>query len=380
MEQKIIIKKIKKRRRFFAFVFFLLLCFFLCFFVFQKKNYSITYQVHDFQVEERYSKEKNSYDFLISKNDQVYFTVQLNRHFSSKKIIYDIQEFTTETETCIQLSSNKIRFYPLCRKDNEQISVHLISEEMRSKLNYPLTSFGENVSIDAYNIHISNYLYHDFYIWNYHGFYHLSNQGSEEISLFQKDIYSPNLITQVDHYLFVPDYDANYYFEKVYLLNMETGNIETWELPEQIYFDSIVLGVYENDLYLVDKHEKKEWKINVISKKIEQVGSESKGGITYQNGFINVTMNRLIYQDSLFEGVLPIKYLIDDGLYYLYDDMKIKFLDDAPSYLVSYNEDWVYYLKGDSLYANSLEYGEILLMKYFEWNFNYSNVLFLNYK
>ena len=60
--------------------------------------------------------------------------------------------------------------------------------------------------------------------------------------------------------------------------------------------------------------------------------------------------------------------------------MKIKFLDDAPSYLVSYNEDWVYYLKGDSLYANSLEYGEILLMKYFEWNFNYSNVLFLNYK
>lgn len=380
MDQKIIIKKIKKRRRFFAFCFFLFICFLICFFAFQKKDYFITYQIQDFQVEERYYKEKNYYDFLISKNDQVYFTVQLNRYFSSKKIIYDIQEFTTDTETCIQLSSNKIRFLPLCRKNNEQISVHLVSEEMLEKLNYQVPSFGETVSIDAYNIHVSNYLYHDFYIWNYHGFYHLSNNGTEEISLFQKDIYSPSLITQVDRFLFIPDYDANYYFEKVYLLDMATGNIETWKLSEQIYFDSIVLGIYEDDLYLVDKHEKKEWKINVSSKKLEQVGSESQGGVTYQNEFVNVTMNRLLYQDSSFQGVFPITYLVENGLYYIYNDLKIKLLEEPPSHLITYNEDWIYYLKDDSLYAYSLEYGEILLMKYFEWNFNYSNVIFLYHK
>ena len=377
MDQKIIIKKIKKRRRFLVFCCFLFLCFIFCFFAFQKKDYSITYSIHDYQIVEKYFKEKNYYEFLVSKNEQTYFSIQLNQHFSSKKIIYEVEEFTTDTETCIQLHSNKIRFMPLCRKNDEQISIYLVSDEMKEKLGYTYSSFGENVSIDALNIHVSNYLYHNFYIWNYHGFYHLSNDGTEEISLFQKDIYSPSLIAQVGKYLFIPDYDANYYFEKVYLLDMTNGNIDTWNLSESIYFDSVILGVYDDELYLVDKHEKKEWRITPASKKIEQIGSENQGGITYQNGFIDVTMNRLLYQDSSFQGVLPISYLSDQGFYYVYNDFKIKLLEEAPSYVISYNEDWVYYLKNDSLYAYYLEYGEILLMKYFEWNFNYTNVVFL---
>mgnify|MGYP005804699941 FL=1 len=378
MAQSITIKKTKKRRRFIAFCGIICLCLIILFFVFQKKEYTITYQIEDFQVEETYHKEKNYYEFLITKNNQSYISVQLNRHFTSKKLIYNIDEFTTENETCIELSSNKIRFIPLCSRDNKQISVNLTSEEMRQKLNFEPSTFGEQTAEQVFNINVSNYLYHNFYIWNYKGFYHLSSNGSEEISLFQKDIYSPNLITQVGNYLFVPDYDAEYYFEKAYILNMENGNIETWELEDSIYFDSTVLGTYDNDLYLVDKHEKKEWKINVDKKTMEQVGSEAKGGITYESGFINVTMNRLIYQDSTFKGIYPISYSTQNGLEYVFDEYRIKLLEEIPKYIISYNEDWVYYLKEDTLYAYSLEYGEIPLMEYFEWNFNYSNVIFLN--
>ena len=369
--------KIKKRRRFVAFLILCLFCLFLFFFLIRKKEYTISYKIHDFEVTESYHKDQNYYSFFIKKNDQNYFDVKLDDHFAQQKLIYDIEEFSVDDEVCIQLNSNKIRFNPLCLKNNEQISFHLVSDTMKEKLSYKENIFEENLNETFSNISVSSYLYHTFYIWNYHGFYRLNSTTKEEISLFQKDIYSPSLITQVENILFIPDYEADYYFEKVYLLNMENGKVETWNLENPIYFDSIVLGVYENALYLVDKHEKKEWKIEVQDRKMEQVGSANNGGITYQNGFVDVSMNKLIYQDNFFTGVLPISYKIDQGFYYTFEDSQMLISKEAPTSIVSYTKDWVYYLRGDSLYAFSLDYGEIFLMKYFEWNFNSKNVIFI---
>ncbi len=377
MAEKHTISKIKKRRRLIVVLVFCIFCILFFFFLIRKKDYEITYKIHDFLITEAYHKDQNYYSFVLKKGDQSYFDVQLDTHFSQQKLIYDIEEFSSEDEVCIQLNSNKIRFNPLCLKNNEQISFHLISDAMKEKLSYKENVFEENVEENYSNISVSSYLYHTFYIWNYHGFYRLNQSTQEEISLFQKDIYSPNLITQVENILFIPDYETDYYFEKVYLLNMENGKVETWNLEEPIYFDSVVLGVYEDDLYLVDKHEKKEWKIDVSKRKMEQVGSESQGGITYQNGFVNVSMNKLIYQDNTFSGILPISYKLDQGLYYTYQENQMLITKEEPTSIVSYNKEWIYYLRDDSLYAYSLDYGEILLMQYFEWNFNSKNVIFV---
>ena len=377
MEKNRSVNKIKKRRRLIALFIIILIAFLIIFNFIRKKDYKINYQRNDYNIEETYNKEKNYYAFIISKNDVKYFTILSDKHFFTKKLIYDINEFNTDNESCIVINSNKAKFEPLCLNADGQISYHLVSEKMKEKINYNQEEFGQKINETYFNISVNNTIYKNFYIWNYHGFYRINKDTAEEISIFNKDIYSPSLTVQVDKYLFVPDYEADYYFNKAYIIDMTTGKLSSWNLDESIYFDSAVLGVYNDEFYLVDKHEKKEWKINISKRLIEQVGSESKGGITYQNGFIDVTMNKLLYQDNTFTGVLPINYVVENGLYLQFQDNKMKLINENPTSIIKYDEESIYYLKNDSLYAYFLDYGEIFLMNYFEWNFNNTNMIFI---
>ena len=81
----------------------------------------------DYHITENYEKEKDYYHFKIVKDDLSYTISLANQNFISKKLIKHIETFTVEDETCIKVTSNKLRFYPLCLKNNEQISYHLVS-------------------------------------------------------------------------------------------------------------------------------------------------------------------------------------------------------------------------------------------------------------
>ena len=158
---------------------------------------------------------------------------------------------------------------------------------------------------------------------------------------------------------------------------MKDGSYEEWQLKEKIYFDSVILGVYDKELYLVDKHEKKEWTINPSKKKIKLIAESNEKGLTYQNGFQKVMMTKLTTQDYYFTGFNVFEYQIDNGLYKSNLFGKEKILNESPKVIVGQKDDTVYYLKEDKLYMNSPFYGEVLLMSYFEWNFNYQNVIFI---
>ena len=371
------IKRIKKRRRFFAFLVLLFLIITIGYFLFRAKDYEITYEENGFSITEKYDKNKKLLSFKITKDNHEYFWLKTDTRFLAKHLIYQIEEFTTENETCLKISSNKLRFVPLCSSNNEQVSIELTSQEMQDKVGYKKAEFGQTEAKKAYNMEINNLLYHDFYIWNYRGFYHINSDTEEEISLFQKDIYTPNLITKVDNYLFIPDYDANYYFTKVFILNMENNKVITWNLDTPIYFDSAILGVYDNKIYLIDKHEKIEWEIDLKKQKMTKVSNNDTGKI-YDNGFKDVSLNSLLYQDMTFKGVQPYTYIIDNGLYYEALNKRIKISQNTPKTIVYYDDEWVYYLVDDILYASSFTYGETKILQYFEWNFNYQNVIFIN--
>lgn len=328
----------------------------------------------DYHITENFEKEKDYYHFKIVKDDLSYTISLANQNFISKKLIKHIETFTAEDETCIKVTSNKLRFYPLCLKNNEQISYHLVSEEMKKNFTY---SQKEQINDTYQNITIKDYNYQDYYIWNYHGFYHLSNEKKENITLFAKDIYEPKLLYQVDNFLFIPNYDNNYYFTSAYILNMKDGTYEEWSLKEKIYFDSVILGAHDKEIYLVDKHEKKEWTINPSKKKIKLIAESNEKGLTYQKGFQKVMMTKLTTQNYYFTGLNVFEYQIDNGLYKSNLFGKEKILMESPKVIVGQKDDTVYYLKDDKLYMNNPFYGEVLLMSYFEWNFNYQNVIFI---
>ena len=128
---------------------------------------------------------------------------------------------------------------------------------------------------------------------------------------------------------------------------------------------------------LYNKHEKIEWEIDLKKQKMTKVSNNDTGKI-YDNGFKDVSLNSLLYQDMTFKGVQPYTYIIDNGLYYEALNKRIKISQNTPKTIVYYDDEWVYYLVDDILYASSFTYGETKILQYFEWNFNYQNVIFIN--
>ena len=371
--------KIKQRRRLALLLIIILIIAPVLFFLFQRKDYTVTYSVNDYEITESYHKEEDYYSFIIKKGETEHFAIVYNQHFSSKKNIDQITEYQTETESCITISSNKVRIEPLCTKEETQISYHLVSDEMKEKLGVTSETKEDTILTTYNNINVYHYRNHNYYIWNYRGFYHINENTTENIQLFDKDIYNPTLITQVNDTLVIPDYNADYYFDKVILLDMNTGRTTTWTLETSIYFDSAVLGVYQGELYIIDKHEKTEWQLNIAKQKQERVGTEQKGGKIYDHEWTNVTMNRLLYQENTFKGTTILEYNIkEDGLYAIFDNHQMKIRESAPSKILSNTDNTVYYLVNDNVYSYNKEEGEKLLLNYFEWNFNSENVIFID--
>ena len=371
--------KIKQRRRLALLLIIILIIALVLFFLFRRKDYTVTYSVNDYEITESYHKEEDYYSFIIKKGETEHFAIVYNQHFSSKKNIDQITEYQTQTESCITISSNKVRIEPLCTKEETQISYHLVSDEMKEKLGVTSETKEDTILTTYNNINVYHYRNHNYYIWNYRGFYHINENTTENIQLFDKDIYNPTLITQVNDTLVIPDYNADYYFDKVILLDMNTGRTTTWTLETSIYFDSAVLGVYQGDLYIIDKHEKTEWQLNIAKQKQERVGTEQKGGKIYDHEWTNVTMNRLLYQENTFKGTTILEYNIkEDGLYAIFDNHQMKIRESAPSKILSNTDNTVYYLVNDNVYSYNKEEGEKLLLNYFEWNFNSENVIFID--
>ena len=179
----------------------------------------------------------------------------------------------------------------------------------------------------------------------------------------------------------IPDYKESYYFNQFYLLKLKDGSIKTWKLKDSLYFDGYYLGSYENSLFYVDKKKKVEWEILPKKKKMRKVGTEIKEGKILKDGeWEKISLNKLINNTYTFNKKEIYQYDIDNGLYISYFDCnaKKKISNQNVKEIVKIENDSIYYLADDSLYYYSEKTGEILMMCYFEWNFNYKNMIFIN--
>ncbi len=366
-------KDMKKNRRFYLLLFILTIISLFSYHFFKVKSYVKEYQKDNVSIMESYNKEQKNYLYRFNYSNEDYVIAIPKDYNWKRKLVKNIEVINNDNETCLKIISDDLSFYPLCRKNGEQISYLLTSEEMKKNFNIPIITYDE---VTKYNdITIYNYFYHNFYIWNYRGFDYLSNSNNEKITLFDKDVYDPKLIVKTNDYLFVPDYNSNYYFSKVYLINSLNGKVSTWNLKKNIYFDSNILGVINNEIYLLDKHENIEWKINLTKKSLEKIGTKNKNGLFYNNEWLKLSLNKII-EEQVFKGLKAINFYNDNGLKANILDNNIKLKNEDVELVGSTNEK-VYYLINDVLYEYSLAFGEVKLLSKFEWNFNNQNIIFI---
>ncbi len=320
---------------------FIVLLFIVFIFIYNKESsYEYKYEVYKYQILEQFDADKQMYTFEISDNNTNYQVVLNSEPINERELITNIKEVNN---SCIEIIG-KLEFYSVCSNGKDTyFNYEIIDSDI--KKTYEL--------IDVYNT-----LDKKFLIWNYDGFIYINDNKFEELNLFDKDTYTPQLFINVGDKLFVPDYSEKYYFSKFYLINYETGKYEDTVFNSEISFDSNFIS-YENDvLRIYDNKNTKAYDLNIANGDVKTIN-----GINYEESdYINSNNTNYynIKNNVLYFSYKEIKILLDDIL-----------IDD----IIYQNNDEVVFISESKLYYFSF-YNELtLLMENKEWQFNHLNLI-----
>ena len=358
----------KNNKKLYALIFILLLSFSLfLYFVFRPYNYKKKYVIQKYVITEEYNKKDKYYLFYIEYENITYPFIIESKYTRNRKLIKDIKVLNNENEKCILPISDEINFYPLC-SNKENIYTYKLAKNSKNFYEYKKET---NKNIDFKNIQIRKINNFNYLLYNYKGFYLINKSTKKTIELFDKDVYTINLIYQLDNFILIADYNENYYYSKLYLINILNGKVKEINSEYDISFESRFLGDYNKHVYLLDTKEKKEYKINIKKETIEN--------IEYQM-LVNNKIEKVKYKELQEFNIANKKYsylLKNNILYHKIDDIEIQITDKSVDKVISSTKDSVYYLSEENLYMyNNIE-GEVLLITNFEWNFNNTNMIFL---
>lgn len=373
--------KLKKSAIKFLALFFLLLIVLLVsiFSLFESKSYSVEYNIDTYEISENYDNKEKFFYYEITSNELTYNFIFYSDYQKEKKLIKDIKEYKDNNYTCLTIKSSFINSYPLCSYKNTLIDYHLVSDKLKEKL----SDYYKNIKIEnkKYNNYQLYNLDNKILVWSYKGFNYLNKNDFEFIKIFNKDVYEIPLATKLNNYLFIPDYEQEHNFDKVYILNLENMKLEEWKLKYKISFDSYILGTNDKSIYLIDNKNKIEYELVPHKQKMRIIATKNKDGLIYEkNQTKKISMNKLTSTIYSFTYKNNYNYFIENNklyLTYLNEPTKTKISNNDIDSIVHIKNDEIYYLVDETLYKYSLKFGEIKIMSYSEWEFNNKNLIFI---
>ena len=393
-------------------IFILILFFELITFIF-KTHHEITYNLKDqnekYKVTEIY---KNKKYYLKIENKTYKYSFEINNTFHKrKKIIKKIYTYSIDKTKCIYPQTKNKKNQEtniICSKDNKTYSylnyqkklTPFIQKLQKQGITSPSWNKQSNSTknietLSAYqkNINTNTHIL----IYKYNGFYNISNKKLEIIKLFKNDTYINTLGANIDRYYIIPNYNQKYDYNQLYIIDMKTGKVKTKDIKQKISKDSYINGIINNEIYLFDKDELKQYKISKKGKKVEEVGNKKQGALYYNlkfetkdvytfrdNNIKFKTTNDYIKQIEKNTSIKFIEkqndtyyYVTKEGnVYYYNTNNKIKVL------LFNKNikdfkliKETLFFIENDTLYSYSQQEGIKKLLTYKELSFNWDNRL-----
>lgn len=363
-------------------LYILISCFILIFLAYLSirylpKDYSLTYTINEVEVIESYSKKTDSYLYILKYKNQEYPLIVNQNYIAKRKNVTKIVIKEESETTCLDLSLKNSN-HSICQNEKELIDYRLLDKEFLQK-HYPEYKMNEEKLLKTLNnVSVYNTLDKTYLIWNYNGYYKFQNNQLTTKTLFKKDNYENLLTYQTERFLVIPDYDSKYFFQKVYCFDLKNNKEFIIETSSEISYDSYFLGDKENILYLVDKKNKAEYKIDLKKKKIKNITDKNDNGLIYDNEWASISMTKLVNKEYKFSQDNLFKYFLEDNTLYLkINSYNIKISNLKVNKIILATNIGVYYLVNDSLYYYDLIKGEVKLLKYSEWSFNYNNQIFI---
>lgn len=389
-------------------IFLIILIFELVAYLF-KDNHSINYTLKDnnknFKVNEIYKNDK--YYFKITTKGYKY-SFEIDNDFHKKeKIITKLYSFTTNDYYCIYpVIKETQKTNIMCSKDNKSYSYTYLKENLKSfieslqKHGYKSDSWLkgsasskkiETLTVYQKNIKENTYIY----IYKYNGLFSVNKENLKQINIFKNDTYLNHLGTKVDKYYIIPNYDEKYDYSKLYVINMTNDKVKERDLKQEISKDSYINGIIDDEIYLFDKDELKQYKINKKGKKVKEVGNKKEGVLYYNLGFKTIDAYTMrdkeltfkTFEDyiSKIEKTTTIKHIVNskDTYYYQTKDNNVYYYNtNSKTKVLLFNKeisdfmlinDTLYFVSEDTLYSYEYQTGLKKLVTYSELSFNSKN-------
>ncbi|MBO4245183.1 MAG: hypothetical protein J5892_00375 [Bacilli bacterium] len=358
---------LKPRKKTICLFFFLFLIVLLVIYhLIKPKIYHNKYQVNKYQIKETYDTKKDLYEITINVNNINYLYKRIDKKYEHANIT-KIKTYQKDNITCIKPTS-RLNLEVICYEDNNIISPNLLDNEFKKEIGYqePKEKSNKHQKITTYNLLNKNY-----YLWNYHGFTLIKKNNSfKEIRLFKNDTYDATLLTKLDNYILIADYDNQYYFKKFIVYDMKKNKESKISVNKEISFNSEILGNNNKSVYLLDKKNEREYEIVPEYLKYRLL----KTPVYYNQGLKETTIKKLINEEVVWLNDYLITYFImDNNLYMKYNDLAIR-VSDLKIDKINYQDNLgVYYLVGDTLYHFDPNNLETKVLSYSEWQFNKNN-------
>ena len=346
-------------------IIFLLIILVLCFIYYKfPKNYQREYKIGKFNVQERYIKKTKSYYFVINNK----FEYAIKNRYSGKKLIKNISYVKKTSNKCIDIKGKKVDFYPLC--DGLTYTANNITPIKTTK----------EINSKYKDIEINTIRDEKIYIWNHTGYYMLTKDKKENINLYKNEYYYNDNAFVSSKYLITPNYEEEHEYKNINVIDMDKGKTKKIEFKKAINYNSYYLGTYKKQIYLVDRKNKDELELNIRKETIKSVLDNNQNGKVFDNGWKNVSITKLAHNDYTFEYPSYYSYKIKNRKLYLNyynSNNEILISNHKVNKIISYNDDFVYYLYKDKVYSWSYKYGETLILTFSELDFNNNNQIFI---
>lgn len=330
------------------------------------KDYSLEYKIDDFKVIENYNKKSKLYSFNVIYKKQEFMFTSDKKYSKSRKLIKSIDFIDNETYYCLRPNGSKLKFEYICYDGvyKDEFVVGLKNYEKVKKVK----------TVDNVDIFSKEF---DYYVWNGYGITELLS--GKKYNFLDKEFYDNNLSITIGEYILFVDYEQTHTFDRFYIFDSNKKKIIEWNIKYEIDFDSYFMGFVEDYVYLFDRKNMVQYKLNIKKQKIE-ISSDNNGALYFDKKWSTKSLKELKYKDYYMNNDYLYDYYLDnDKLYLNVNNHKYNILVSNLKVkdIIYVDNNIVYYLVGEKIYCYQSGKGEYPILKDFEWNFSYKNKIFI---
>lgn len=331
-----------------------------------ERDYSLDYTVDKIKVNESYSKDKGYYNFILTVDDVEYNFVLEKKYSNDRKLVDKIDVINKDDYDCVRPKVKDYNMNYLCfdesYKDEYVVGYKKIEEPKLVK------------NVDNIEIYNKDYNY---FVWNGYGFTDVLNK--KNYNFLDKETYDNPISFIGDNYIIVADYDQSKTFDKFYIIDLDNKKVREFKSKYDIDFNSYFIGEVEDKLYLFDRNNSKQYKIDLNKNKIS-ISNGKEFADYYNKEWSKKLLTEFKYYDVSMDDDHIYDYILkEDKLYLNVDNLDYNILVSSNSIddVIYIRDEVVYYKVDDAIYRYQYGKGEVLLAKYFEWNFSYKNKIYI---